>query len=41
MAVEAMLTLDEQHLIELLRLDGRDRQPSGQPTPRQLRVVSG
>ncbi|HET7529869.1 MAG TPA: diguanylate cyclase [Mycobacteriales bacterium] len=41
MAVEAMLTLDEQRLIELLRLDGRDRQPSGQPTPRQLRVVGG
>ncbi len=41
MAVEAMLTLDEQKLIELLRLDGRDRQPSGQPTPRQLRVVGG
>src|SRR4051794_40039396 len=40
MAVEAMLTLDEKKLIELLRLDGRDRQPSGL-TPRQLRVVGG
>ena len=37
MAVEAMLTLDEKKLIELLRLDGKPRQGS---TP-QLRVVGG
>ncbi|HET6816079.1 MAG TPA: diguanylate cyclase [Mycobacteriales bacterium] len=37
MAVEAMLTLDEQRLIELLKLDGKPRHGS---TP-QLRVVGG
>ena len=36
MAVEAMLTLDEQHLIELLRLDAPDRRHSA---TRQLRIV--
>jgi hypothetical protein len=37
MAVEAMLTLDEQRLIALLKLDGSPRHGS---TP-QLRVVGG